>query len=252
MDQVFVHALEAGGFAPDALLVAVFVLVCHFGVERGKKQVLQNGAVVVALRAVLVGRHLEQLAQRGFVKQLGGHQALFFQKPDKDQPGQQANQGDGGAAAGGRVVGVVKRLAFGKLDAGVFANRPVIPLGQVFVEAVIQRLDIEHLEPGCVQLFKAGRNVFGVHLGQRHALQNAQVGGVGLLQVNVLDEGHLAFNHVQRAVAFVGAAVNHGNRQQRRTVFAGIAKQQNRWHGKKAVDFACQRGQLAAAPGAGF
>ena len=252
MDQVFIHALEAGGFAPDALLVAVFVLVCHFGVQGGEKQVLQNRPVVVALLAVLVRCQLEQFAQRGFIEQFGGHEALFLQEPDKDQPGQQANQRHGGAAGGGRVAGVVERLAFGKRHAGAFANRPVIPFGQLFVEAVIERLDIEHLEPGGVELFKAGGHELGVHFAQRHAFQNAQVGGVGLLEVNVLDERDLAFDHVQRAVALVGAAVNHGNRQQRRAVFARMAKQQDCRHGEQAVDFARQRGQPGAAPGAGF
>jgi len=48
MDQVFIHAFGASFCAPHALLVAVCVGVCGFGVEGGKEQVLQDGFVVVA------------------------------------------------------------------------------------------------------------------------------------------------------------------------------------------------------------
>ena len=56
VNEVFIHALRAGGLSPDALHVSFFVLVRHFGVEGGKKQVLQNRAAVVAIAAVQMRR----------------------------------------------------------------------------------------------------------------------------------------------------------------------------------------------------
>lgn len=72
-------------------LVAKFAIIpliggVHLLVERGEKEVLQNGLVVGAVVGVAI---IEQQVQPGFVEQIIGQQPLFFNEPDKDEASNQ-------------------------------------------------------------------------------------------------------------------------------------------------------------------
>ena len=67
-----------------------------FGVQRGKKQVLQHGPVVgiAGVRGVVV----QQAGDSGFVEQVVGNQPLFFDEPDEQQARDEADDVFFGAA----------------------------------------------------------------------------------------------------------------------------------------------------------
>ena len=107
----------------------------HGLVERGKKQVLQNGVVIGAL---FLTDRIQGVGDGILVKQMIGDEVFFFQEPAEDQPGQQAD--DAGGIAG---VFLVFFCAFGVLivEIGRKANLlacPKIPVGQFLIKTLVE------------------------------------------------------------------------------------------------------------------
>ena len=110
------HPLRVGDFilvATDGeVAVVIRVLLAEtalpdFGVQRGKEQVLQHGAVVgIPAGAVVV---LEQAGDLVFDEQVVGHQPFLLEEPDEQQAGDESDdvflRRQGNGLAGGEPGG---------------------------------------------------------------------------------------------------------------------------------------------------
>ena len=103
--DIEVAMVFAGFFAESAL--------ADFGVEGGKEEVLQDGAIVVV--AVFVVKAGEEFSDLFLAEEVIVDESLFLDKPDEEQSGDEANglllRGDGffvGIGEFGRFDGVDK------------------------------------------------------------------------------------------------------------------------------------------------
>lgn len=225
-----VMGVGCGGLAAKAPAAGLVAL--HLGVERGEEEILQDRLVVGALLRVVPR---QQLLQRGAVEERGRHQPLLLDEPDKDQPRDQADDGDGVAR-----LGVLRAVAGREVDR---RHRPVIPVRQFLVEALVEFADVEGLGPGALQFVEAPDVLPLAQIRQRQFFQDADVGGVGVVQVDVLDQRHL-LQHILAGVAFAGPPQDDRQRQ-----LAAVAEEDRRGHHEEAVDGARDRRQRGARIG---
>ena len=94
------------------------------------------------------------------LEQFVSHQALLFQKPDKEEPRDQPDDVPFRATLAGAVI----REAAG-------FNSSFEPAEQLLVEATVQRLDVEHTFPGGVKVIEIA-NALDHETGQRQIAQN--------------------------------------------------------------------------------
>ena len=198
---------------------------------------MQHRLVVIVFTRFLVRWGMEQAGEGLFVEQTFRDQLLLLEEPDKDQPGEQADERHRWAALRGRVIGVVQRLARGEGDIRIPMKCPVVPVSQFLVELLVEDLDVQRCHPGFVEIVEAGRGEFLADLMQCHAFQNADMGCVGCAWIDVLDDGNLAVDHVARGIALVATTVDHSQRQQVFQVMPRMPEEQDDRHWKQPVHF---------------
>ena len=123
------------------------------------------------------------------------------------------------------------------------------PGEQVFVELSVEFLGIQHGQPRGQQAVEVVRLVVVVcplqPLGQGQLSENVKVGAMGVVDVDLPYQRHVA-QHVAAFVAFVRAAVDDGNGE-----LAVVAERYHHRHGKQAVDLTCDGGEVGPRiPGA--
>ena len=196
-----------------------------FGVQRGEEQVLQHGAVVgIARRPVIVP---QQPGDGVRVEQLLGHQPFLFDEPGEQQPGNEADEvffRRQSPGAGG-----------GELGSG---RRPLEPLEQIGIEAAVERLGVQRVQPGRQQPVEAAglAVAVGVHpaqsLRQRQLAQDVQMGAVGVGGIDFPHQRNPP-QHIPVGINLIGAAVQ----ETQRDPAGGGAEQHDHRRLKALVDF---------------
>ena len=133
--EAFVGGEEAVGIA--------FGVLAHALVEGGEEEVLEDGLVISGAGLALGVEAIEDFSEVGGVEEFLGDKAVFFfEEPAEDQPGEEADE------AGGAAFFRVGLQVGGEID---LRECPEIPVGEFFVEAGVEELDVEDLIPSGVE-----------------------------------------------------------------------------------------------------
>ena len=247
------HPLRVRNFIPVAIDGEVAVVavgaaaepaLVDFGVEGGKEQVLQHGAVVgIAGGAVVV---FKQAGDLMLDEQVVGDQAFLLEEPDEQQAGDESDDVFLGRQGNGLVGGEP-----GGGD-GAFEPGEQIP-----VEAAVEGFGVQGGQPGFQEAVKVAGFAVGVQPAearrQGQVGQDVQVGAVGAGRIDFADEGDAA-DDIAVGVVAVGAAADEGQGNPSGIVgvvggVVGSSEEDDHRDGEAAVEFAGQGGVAAAGVG---
>ena len=103
---------------------------------------MQDGLVVGGAGLALGIEALEHFGEVGGVEESLGDEVLFLEEPAEDETGEEADE------AGGVALLLVGFQIGREFD---LRERPKIPVGEFFVEPLVEQLDVEDFLPRCMQ-----------------------------------------------------------------------------------------------------
>ena len=139
---------------------------------------------------------LQQGLETVFAEEVGGDKAFLDKEPTEDDAGEQSDEEERLLLLGVAML----REAYG--TAVHLVVRPEIPVGNLAVEVVGERVGAEAFLPGFVKADEVGDAELGVEVGENEVVEYLDVGADRVGAGDVLDECDL-FQNVPGLLPFV-------------------------------------------------
>ena len=213
--------------ASELAIVRLFRGV-HLLIQRCEKQVLEDCLVVCAFFCIEVCNQFREVV---FIKERVRHKVFLLEKPDEDEPRNQAD--DAGRVADGFVVTRIrwKRHPF---------YRPEIPIGDLFEKTSVEFGGVQRLLPRLMEFQEIGEPVLMIERIKRQLRQDVKVCAVRIVDVNIFDKRYL-FQDIPVAIALTRSAADN-----REGEGVSMLKNQQCGDGVEFIDFAGDVGECGA------